>query len=396
MNIVLLNWGKGENNPFTYFNQELSKKLIKFGADVSLVELDSGLVLNLYEIYNKKKIDLVITHQGFGTDYKINQTDELIWDRLQIKIISLGSDHPCHNPNLNNADSKYVLHTYCISAYADYANKYLKKINKSCFVGAPNIFDHQDVVDLPKAGDYFVFPKNIDDIASTFKRWRASYKPEISSLLESISEDVMCEYGSSVPFDHHDLIESSLGVRTSYISRFEINPGVYERIKHAIHSEVDKIYRNYASELVISEMKGLPLKINGRGWEQFGKNKSKFHEFNEFGEVQHGEYQFQSLFGIIDVVPFCFGMHDRTSRAMAYKSGFLCNANLDFKDSDGGKYDDIFFTGINGSLRSLADRVVSNPRRHIMRCNEIGEICKRIEPFDYFFNFLVKEAGCIN
>jgi len=86
-------------------------------------------------------------------------------------------------------------------------------------------------------------------------------------------------------------------------------------------------------------------------------------------------------------------MHDRTSRAITYNSGFLCNANIDLRDCHGERYNDVFFTGIPGNLRSLAEKVLDDPVNHINRCNEIGEICNKIEPFETFYSFLRLEAG---
>jgi len=395
MHIVLLNWSGGENNPFTFFNDEIKVKLMEYGCNVNIIELNDEFINNLCEIYKKLRIDLVLTHQGFGTDYKISQTNNSIWDILQIKIISLGSDHPCHNPNLNKTDSIYVLHTYCVRSYAEYANKHFKQINKSQFLGVPCFFNAPNIANTPKVGDFFVFPKNIDDIESIYSRWSSSYHSDLASVLISVSEDVINEYQRVPPFDHHNIIDDSLSRQEEFISKLKVYPEKYESIKHGIHSEIDKIYRNKASELVIKELRDLPLKINGRGWEKFHIGKSCNHEFDSFGEVKFGQHQFQSKYGIIDVVPFYEAMHDRTSRAITYKSGFLSNANIDFRDCNGDPYNDIFFTGIAGNLRSLAEKVIEDPVNHINRCNEIGEICNKIEPFETFYRFLQLEAGLI-
>jgi len=393
MHIVLVNWSSGENNPFTFFNEELKTKLLQYGCIVNIVELNDEFISNLCEIYKKLRIDLVLTHQGFGTDYKISQTNNSIWDVLQIKIISLGSDHPCHSPNLNKTDSIFVLHTYCVRSYAEYANKHFKQINKSKFLGTPCLFNKTSITSSPKVGDFFVFPKNIDDIESIYSRWLSSYHSELSRVLVSISEDVINEYQRVPPFDHHNLIDDSLSRHEEFVSKLKIYPEKYESIKHGIHAEVDKIYRNNASELVLKELRDLPLIINGRGWEKFHNGKSNSHEFNSFGEVKFGQYQFQSRYGIIDVVPFYEAMHDRTSRAIAYKSGFLSNTNIDLRDCYGERYNDVFFTGIPGNLRSLAEKVLDDPVNHINRCNEIGEICNKIEPFETFYSFLRLESG---
>ena len=53
MNIVLVNWSKGGNDPFTFFNDQISEHFADFGARCFRVELDENLFNEIIHLHDK-------------------------------------------------------------------------------------------------------------------------------------------------------------------------------------------------------------------------------------------------------------------------------------------------------------------------------------------------------
>jgi len=114
MNILLINWKNGENNPFGYFNENLKEKFQEFGCNSFIVDYDSNFLTRISEITIDKYIHLAITHQGIGSDLQLNSDKKCFWELVQIPLLLLHSEHPSFMSNNHIIDNKYVVHSYCI------------------------------------------------------------------------------------------------------------------------------------------------------------------------------------------------------------------------------------------------------------------------------------------
>jgi hypothetical protein len=373
MNIVLLNWKDGENDPFSYINSELKLSLEDHGCNVDIVSTEGELAQNIFLLDYQKGIDAVIAHQGIGSNTRLASNGKLIWDELKICLICLHSDHPSHAPQNHTADSKYIFHTYCNKGTELFSNNMKFRSNPATHLPLPSFYLKRDNL-MPRKGDYFVFPKNIDPIHSIFDNWKTTLPDIFYKSLRSISEEIIDNYKLGNPISHQDLITNSISIcDIESIRKTSVNLND-SKVWHYIYQQTDKIYRNAASQLVLEELSDIPLLINGRGWDYFSLNSSKYHKFSNIDLVKDGDTQFYTQYGIIDVVPHRYSLHDRTLRAIAHRGGFLSNSEIDFNSSFGRSFPDLFYTGTKGNLRTKAELVMNNPEHHLETCQEFGSL----------------------
>jgi len=373
MNIVLLNWKDGENDPFSYINSELKLSLEDHGCNVDIVSTEGELAQNIFLLDYQKGIDAVIAHQGIGSNTRLASNGKLIWDELKICLICLHSDHPSHAPQNHTADSKYIFHTYCNKGAELFSNNMKFRSNPATHLPLPSFYLKRDNL-MPRKGDYFVFPKNIDPIHSIFDNWKTTLPDIFYKSLRSISEEIIDNYKLGNPISHQDLITNSISIcDIESIRKTSVNLND-SKVWHYIYQQTDKIYRNAASQLVLEELSDIPLLINGRGWDYFSLNSSKYHKFSNIDLVKDGDTQFYTQYGIIDVVPHRYSLHDRTLRAIAHRGGFLSNSEIDFNSSFGRSFPDLFYTGTKGNLRTKAELVMNNPEHHLETCQEFGSL----------------------
>jgi hypothetical protein len=299
----------------------------------------------------------------------------------------LHGDHPCHATFNHNTDSSYILHTYCIPAFSSYANRFFHRRFPAIYLGLPSMFSYKEAV-YKREGDYFVFPKNLDDLESNYSEWKRNLPAFLSDFLISTANEITHNYKLGDPKEHHDIINECIAKISleEFLEKLNINNSA--GLFHALHSLLDKVYRNTISQCVIEELKDIPLHINGRGWDRFANKKYKWHTYNSFGEVQFGDKQFYTNYGIIDVTPHRSCLHDRTMRALAHRGGFLSNSKAVFMDANGTSFDSLFYSGVSNDLRAKAEAVMESPQSHLERCNQFSFVISREQPFEKFYNFL--------
>jgi hypothetical protein len=207
-----------------------------------------------------------------------------------------------------------------------------------------------------------------------FENWKKTLPDIFYISLRNASEAIIDNYKLGNPVNHQDLIVKSIKIcDIELISKTSVNLNE-SKIWHYIFQQTDKIYRNAASQLVVEELADFPLLINGRGWDYFSQNASKHHRFSNINLVKDADTQFNTLYGIIDVVPHKNSLHDRTLRAIAHSSGFLSNSQIDFNIELGKSFPDIFYSGIRDNIRLKAENVINDPEYHINNCQEFGAL----------------------
>ena len=173
MNLILVNWSQGENDPFTYFNKGLKEKFEEQGCNVFIVEFNNDIAANIKRIQNHIPINLAITHQGIGSSTKLNNPNVNIWEYFNIKLVALHSDHPSHAPSNHMEDSKFVVHAYSNPAFTKYSNKHTTRKYPAITIPVPSFFRRlNDAVETKRRGKYFVFPKNLDDTKASLNKWK--------------------------------------------------------------------------------------------------------------------------------------------------------------------------------------------------------------------------------
>lgn len=369
MSIVIINWQGGENDAFSYFSACMKQGLERMGRPTHIVNIDNGLIEELVEI-SKTGIDFVILWQGVGLQIGATDTDPTtVWDQLKAPVLCYHGDHPCQTPKLHRATSPWVQHIYGTASFARFANTYFPRESSATFFPTPVWFT--DGVKGRFEGNFFVFPKNIDDLDSTLDGWRQAPERRVASFLLDAADAIIGEFRAGNRTNHHDVIDGMLNAEVMAMLCEDLGSSEFAARVH-MHTLLDKIYRNTVAEHVVSELKDVPLKIYGRGWERFQLRQNRHHEFFSFDAISDNAFQFASQYGIVDVAPIHDSLHDRTLRAMSNRSGFLIGSNWPYETFLGGDYGNLFFDGAPGALRARAELVMQSPEAHRAQCSDFG------------------------
>lgn len=338
----------------------MKQAIEQMGRPVHIVNLDNSIVRELAEI-NNKGIDFVILWQGLGLHVETTDGLPTVWDKLKVPVLCYHGDHPCHAP-MNHKDlSPWVHHIYGTASFAMFANRYLPRLGSATFFPTPVWF--ADGVKGQFEGDFFVLPKNIEDLDSTFDKWRNSSQHQLVGFLLGAADAIMSEFRNGNRTNHHDIIDGMLNAEVLAALCEDLgNSGLMVRVH--IHMLLDKIYRNVVAEHIVNDLKDVPLKIYGRGWDRFRLRQSRCHEFLAFDAISDNAFQYASRYGIVDAAPIQDALHDRTLRAMGNRTGFLMGSNWSYETFLGGDYNDLFFDGAPGALRARAERIMQSPEAH--------------------------------
>lgn len=369
MSIVIINWRGGENDPFSYFSACMKQAFERMGRPTHIVDLDDSTIRTLAEL-NNEGIDFVILWQGLGLQLGTTDFNPVpIWDELNVPVLCYHGDHPCHMPVNHKATAPWVQHIYGTGSFATFANARIPRDHPATFFPTPVWFT--DGVKGRFEGEFFVFPKNLDDVGATLDKWRGAPQRQVVGFLLEAADAIIAELGNGNRTSHHDIIDGMLNAETMAMLCRELGNDVLAVRLH-MHMLLDKIHRNALAEHVVNDLKDVPLKIYGRGWERFRVRQNPNHEFLSFDAMSDNAFQFASQYGIVDAAPIHDGLHDRTLRAMGNRSGFLMGSDWAYETFLGGDYGNLFFDGAPGALRARAERVMQSPEAHREACRDFA------------------------
>ena len=376
MNLLTITWPGGGNNPFEFFTKCIRQHMQSLGTCCFDIELNDRFASHLLDITRQHRIDVAITFQGMGSNL-CNQEQQNIWEWLNIKLLCLHGDHPCHVPNNHVADSSHVLHLYGAPSWALYSEKYFARKRPVQFFMPPQFFQRKQRIERQTSECFFVFPKNLEDTSKLIEEWQSQYPAPLAGFLIMAAQAIMDSYQAGDDIEHHALIDQLLFPEKFAQLCHAIGPSSEPDFFHAIHSMLDRVYRSHASESVLKELKDVPMQIYGIGWDRHKPHASKHHTFKTFDTLSNGEYQYASRYGIVDASPSCDVLHDRSLRALGWGSGFLSNCQLDLANLVGHAQDGLFYGGWPGDLREKAEAVMADPDRHQARAIELGQAYHR-------------------
>lgn len=367
MYIAILNWRDGENDPFTLFSLSLKNWFERLGRPAILINIDNQTLPTLQSI--AAGISFAFTWQGLGGS--IGRTDEkktTFWDDHRIPLICYHGDHPCHMLNNHHASSSYLRHIYASPSFARFANQNIPRNAAATHIQSPVLFNNH--VNDKFSGNYFVFPKNIDDTRITLDAWHNSSQKELAKLLFNGYEQISQELSKPIQKDHHIIINELLTTESIAVLKSELGDHSDSIIRLHVHALLDKVYRNILAEHTVQELKDVPLKIYGRGWDRFKAENNPNHEYLSFDKVTDNAFQFASNYGILDASPIHDNIHDRTLRAMGNQASFLSGSDWSHQELLGKDYSHLFFNTQQGALREKAEQVIANPNMHRESCRE--------------------------
>lgn len=368
MKAVILNWSRGENDPFTYVNSAIAHHFRASGKNVEVIEIaDANWPRRLMETAENGGIEFAYTWQGLGSPATVGSPPGSLWERIGVPLICIHGDHPSHMPANHQLESRYCFHLYANADHARYSNRYFR-----CHRGAT-------VIDIPIlhledgrgscTGDYFVLAKNISHPADIESVWRERLDKETLNVYLAAAEALNCRLAMPGHFEVHDALDELLASRG--IAGEGLRPGTAGY--HQYHSQLDHYVRSAKSVRAVMLLRDFPLRVYGRGWDRIAERAPPRHTFHRGQDMAVSQELFYTRFGVVDISP-SKGLHDRTRRAMANGTGFLSSAMLDDHFPDLNRFESLFFDFGPDSLERRCAAVMVDPEGHRALAAEFGRL----------------------
>lgn len=378
MDVVILNWNAGENDPFTAFNAVLTRYLEDCGKTVRIVEITNEGWPNDIIHQALDGIDFVFTWQGLGSSVLAGSGQQSFWDLLRVPLITLHGDHPSHFPLNHMLDIPSCAHVYLTREFSLYASRHFRRRTRTIAIDSP-LFSLDEPLAL-KTGDFFVLPKNILAPAEMERQWKSTFSPWQFEYYMAASETLKAEVASIDHADFHATLDEFIKAE----ARPEFDIKTHPEAFHQLHSQMDLYIRNLKSTLVLEQLWDVPLQIFGRGWQPFARRGNPKHQFLPARNVADNQSQYYSKFGIIDIAPSATGLHDRTCRAMKNETPFLTSGYLPDFLPNIAAYDNLFYTFAGSDLREKCEWAMTHPAEHADLAQEFSHLYQmRVRPSEF-------------
>jgi hypothetical protein len=379
MKTVILNWNRGENDPFTVFNKTISQYLHACGKNVEVIEItETDWVARLAKLV-PAGVEFAFTWQGLGSRAAVAATGVSIWEHFKIPLICIHGDHPCHMPLNHELENPYCFHLYTNADFARYSNRHFRRQRGASVIDIPQL--HREVRLQRRAGDYFVVAKNINDPAITENSWRQRLpKPAFDAFMMA-AETLKTRLANEAYVEIHDVLDELIvqhGLEW-------LAPAAGQVGYHDYHSQLDHYLRSYKSMLVVTSLRDFPVRIYGRGWDRIAESASTSHIFEPGRNMADSQDLYYTRFGLVDVSP-SKSLHDRTRRAMANEGAFLSSANLEESFDDITRFDRLFFSFRTQELPDKCAAVLRDPEAHLAVAQQFSRAYNERFHFKNFVN----------
>jgi hypothetical protein len=365
LKVVILNWNRGENDPFTVFNQTLRQHFHACGKNVELVEItDLNWPQRLAELA-AAGVEFAVTWQGLGSPTR-DTRGESLWHRLGIPLICVHGDHPSHMPLNHELDGRYCFHLYANADAARYSNRHFRRERGAVMINLPQL--HREARLDRRAGDYFVIAKNITDPFTTENEWRQRLDKPAFDLYMRAAETLKFRIAQEPYVDTHEVLDELLAKHDVEQLSHVTDAAAY----HEYHSQLDHYLRSHKTVLAVTAIRDFPVRVYGRGWDRIARDAPARHVFEPGRSMVDSQALYYTRYGIVDISP-SKGLHDRTRRAMVNGSGFLSNASLEDSFPDIGRFDPLFFSFGRGDLPEKCAVVVRAPDAHHRLAEEFAQ-----------------------
>jgi hypothetical protein len=358
MKVVILNWKRGENDPFTVINATIRQHFHACGKNVEVIEItERDWPLRLAEIA-PAGVEFAFTWQGLGSNVPVGERGETLWDQLKIPLICVHGDHPSHMPLNHALESRYCFHLYTNADFARYSNRHFRRTRSASVIDIPQL--HRERRLERREGDYFVVAKNINDPLHTENAWRQRLDSRVFDAYMMAAETLQSRIAREPYVEIHDVLDELIAQRNLDWLSASANIAGY----HQYHSDLDHYVRSHKTVAALTSLRDFPVRIYGRGWDRIAQSAPTSHVFEPGRNMADSQDLYYTRFGLVDVSP-SKGLHDRTRRAMVNGGAFLSSANLEDTFTDIGRFDSLFFSFKTGALSERCAAVVRDPERHL-------------------------------
>jgi len=389
MRVVILNWGRGENDPFSVFNATIREHFRACGKNVEVIETASDDWPRRLAELVPEGIEFAFTWQGLGSHVKVGDKGTSLWEHLTVPLMCVHGDHPSHMPLNHLLESRYCFHLYTNADSARYSNRHFRRARGASIIDIPQL--HREPSLERTAGDYFVVAKNIADPIDTERLWKDKVDERTFDAYMMAAEALRGRIAREPYVEIHDVLDDLIAERDLDWLYPEANIAAY----HQYHSQLDHYLRSHKSVAAVTALREFPVRIYGRGWERVAQSASALHAFEPGRNMADSQDLYYSRFGLIDISP-SKGLHDRARRAMANGAGFLSSANLEDSFPDIGRFDRLFFSFGTHELPEKCATALGDPDGHREVARQFANLYHSRFHFKDFVNrldFLAKSVG---
>lgn len=357
MRVVILNWRRGENDPFSVVNTTMREHLRACGKNVELMETAADEWPQRIAEFVPSGIEFVLTWQGLGSQVRVGDSGVSLWDHLGIPLICLHGDHPSHMPPNHLLESRYCFHLYTNAEFARYSNRHFRRLRSASLIDIPQV--HRDPRLSSISGDHFVVAKNITDPLDTEELWREKLDEPTFGAYMAAAEVLKSRIAQVAYVEMHEVLDDLISENDWQWLRPDADGPAY----HQYHSQLDLYMRSYKSVAVVTALREFPLRVYGRGWERTAQGAPTSHLFAPGRNMADSQELYYSRFGLVDISP-SKGLHDRARRAMANGVGFLSSANMEDNFPDIARFGGLFFDFRERELTEKCSTVMADPEAH--------------------------------
>ena len=386
--VVILNWKRGENDPFSVVTATVKEHFRACGKNVEVIEISDGnWIARLNELL--PGVEFALTWQGLGSSGTIGEHRESVWEHFKIPLICIHGDHPSHMPLNHELESRYCFHLYTNAEFARYSNRHFRRIHSASVIDIPQL--HRESRLQVRGGDYFVVAKNIADPLDTERRWRQQLDKTAFDAYMMAAETLKPRFARESYVEIHDALDELI---VQHDLEF-LSPTTNLIGFHRYHSELDHYLRSYKGVVALTAVRDFPVRVYGRGWDRVAQRASASHTFLPGRNMADSQDLYYTRFGLIDISP-AKGLHDRTRRAMANSGAFLSSANLEDSFTDLARFDSLFFSFMPHDLPEKCAAAVREPKHHLQLSQSFAELYHNRFHFKAFVNEIDLHAEMVN
>ena len=386
--VVILNWKRGENDPFSVVTATVKEHFRACGKNVEVIEISDGnWIAGLSELL--PSVEFALTWQGLGSSVTVGEGRESLWEHFKIPLICIHGDHPSHMPLNHELDSRYCFHLYTNAEFARYSNRHFRRIHSASVIDIPQL--HREPRLQVRAGDHFVVAKNITDPLDTERRWRQQLDKTAFDAYMMAAETLKSRFAREPYVEIHDALDELIVQH----DLTWLGPATNLNGFHRYHSELDHYLRSYKGVVALTAVRDFPVHVYGRGWDRVAQGASASHTFLPGRNMADSQDLYYTRFGLIDISP-AKGLHDRTRRAMANGGAFLSSANLEDSFSDVALFDSLFFSFMPQDLPEKCAAAVREPEYHLQLSRSFAELYHSRFHFKAFVNQIDLHAKMVN
>lgn len=337
---------------------ELAEQFRAHGHEVDLLHTGDGdFVARLQALLRQRRPDIALSWGGFGDQLMLSQEGaevQNLWSALRIPFGKIIFDVHAYMPHHHHVRGRFQFLCYAFKDHAVLRARSERPTpgeRGAMIAGLPPLLPLvPDREPGSVAERTLYFHKNGNSPLALERSWESFPRPLHQAL---------CEIGHAMrdDIDRAFVIEIADAVER-YIAAVAPERHLLLPFRDFILAQVDDYVRRVKGELLVRQLKDLPVVVNGRRWEylkdELGSCRLRFIEVADHRDTSE---RIKASLGTIDISPNVdLSLHERSLRAIAFGHGLIEHENR-FARDHGLPHT---FKLADGSLPALVERALGD------------------------------------